>query len=125
MNSISERATSATASEKDEQIGATFRNGSLTAISVIVGFSLSFLAKWAGIPGSWNGSDLLAVAAIAIGIVLQIITVALLLSVTSLSLSRYNRAVTIFLIGLVFVCIGVTAAIIGDIAGFEQRILRG
>ena len=35
-----------------ERIEPEFRNGSLTAISVIVGFSLSFLSRWAGTRGS-------------------------------------------------------------------------
>ena len=45
-----------------EHISPEFRNGSLTAISVIVGFSLSFLSRWAGTPGKWHGADLFAVA---------------------------------------------------------------
>ena len=35
-------------------IEATFRNGSLTAMSVLVGFSLSFLNRWASLPGAWR-----------------------------------------------------------------------
>ena len=38
-------------------IDATFRNGSLTAISVVVGFSLTFLNRWAALPGTWHKSD--------------------------------------------------------------------
>ena len=49
-------------------IDATFRNGSLTAISVVVGFSLSFLNRWAAVPGPWQPSDLGAITAIVLGI---------------------------------------------------------
>ena len=83
-----------------ERIDATFRNGSLTAISVIVGFSLSFLNRWAAEPGAWEIYDLAAVAAIVVGIVLQISSLASLLSVRSLLLGNYARAVRLFLIGL-------------------------
>jgi hypothetical protein len=44
------------------RISGEFRNGSLTAISVIVGFSLSFLSRWAGTPGKWHTGDLSTVA---------------------------------------------------------------
>ena len=107
------------------KIEATFRNGSLTAISVVLGFSLSFLNRWAGLPGAWNRVDLTAVAAISIGIVFQIVAVALMLPVRSLVLRRYNRAIRVFLVGLVFVAVGVAIAITGDVAGLGQNVLRG
>ncbi len=83
-----------------ETIEATFRNGSLTAISVLVGFSLSFLNRWAALPGTWHASDLVAVGAIVLGIGFQITSIASLLSLRSLILEKYSRAVKLFLIGL-------------------------
>jgi hypothetical protein len=106
-------------------IDATFRNGSLTAISVVLGFSLSFLNRWAGLPGAWTFSDLVAVVAISAGIVFQVVAVALMLAVGSLALRRYNRAVGIFMIGLAFVAIGVALAIGADLSGFGLTVLRG
>jgi hypothetical protein len=105
-----------------ERIDATFRNGSLTAISVIVGFSLSFLNRWAAEPGPWEISDL---AAIVVGIVLQVSSLASLLSVRSLLLGNYVRAVRLFLIGLAVVSIGVALAIASDIFGYGQKVLGG
>ena len=55
-----------------ERITPEFRNGSLTAISLIVGFSLSFLSRWAGTPGQWHNADLFAVALIVLGSAAQI-----------------------------------------------------
>ena len=112
------------ADPSEASIEATFRNGSLTAISVVLGFSLSFLNRWAGLPGAWTLSDLLAVLAISAGIVLQVVAVALMLAVGSLALRRYNRAVKIFMIGLAFVAIGVALAIGADLLGFGQNVLR-
>ena len=108
-----------------ERIDATFRNGSLTAISVIVGFSLSFLNRWAAEPGPWEISDLAAVAAIVVGIVLQVSSLASLLSVRSLLLGNYVRAVRLFRIGLAVVSIGVALAIASDIFGYGQKVLGG
>jgi hypothetical protein len=108
-----------------ERIDATFRNGSLTAISVVVGFSLSFLNRWAGLPGAWHADDLAAVAFITVGIVAQIIALARMLFVSSLVRSRYESNLRIFLFGLALVALGVGIAILGDIVGFEQNALRG
>ena len=109
----------------ETRVEATFRNGSLTAISVILGFSLSFLNRWAGLPGNWTRTDAVAVAAISAGIVLQIVAVASLLLVGSLDLRRYNRAVGVFLAGLAFVAAGVALAIGGDVFGYGQNVIRG
>ena len=85
------------APSKPETIEATFRNGSLTAISVVVGFSLTFLIRWAGLPGVWERSDLFAVAAITLGCLSQILALGDMLRVGSLLLANYNRDVAIFL----------------------------
>ena len=111
-------------SPAERLIESAFRNGSLTAISVVLGFSLSFLNRWAALPGLWSRTDIITVAAISFGIALQILSVALLLLVGSLALRRYNRAVVIFLVGLTFVVAGVALAIMGDILGLEPNVLR-
>ena len=59
------------------RIAPEFRKGSLTAISVLVGFSLSFLARWAGTPGKWHALDLIAVVLIVAGSALQIFALTL------------------------------------------------
>lgn len=109
----------------DDKIEAAFRNGSLTAVSVILGFSLSFFNRWAGLPGAWTRSDLLAVAAISLGIVLQIIAVARMLGLRSLVLAHYDRSVRIFLFGLACVAVGVALAVGADLAGYGQNVVRG
>ncbi|MBA3916847.1 MAG: hypothetical protein H0X25_23975 [Acidobacteriales bacterium] len=108
-----------------EIIEATFRNGSLTAISVVVGFSLSFLTRWAGLPGPWLIVDLVALPVIILGIAFQTAALTSLLSTHSLLLRNYNRAVRLFLIGLVFVASGVALVIAGDLVGYGQRLLSG
>jgi hypothetical protein len=106
-------------------IDATFRNGSITAIGVVVGFSLGFLSRWAGLPGNWSHSDIVAVTAITSGIVLQIRALASLLSVNSLVIARYNRSVRIFVAGLILVVFGVVAAIFADLIGYGGIVLKG
>ena len=120
-----ERSRPSEAAPEVARIDSTFRNGSLTAIGVVVGFSLGFLSRWAALPGDWTHTDLVSVAAITLGIMLQIKALADLLSVKSLILARYNRSVRVFLVGLVLVAFGVVAAIFADILGFEGIALAG
>jgi hypothetical protein len=105
-------------------IDATFRNGSLAVMSVVGGFSLGFLSRWASLPGTWTLTDLFAVAAITIGIFLQVKALADMLSVKSLLLEYYNRTVRTFSVGLVLVFVGVAAAIVMDLIGLGGSVLR-
>lgn len=105
-------------------IDATFRNGSLTAVGVVV-FSLGFLSRWGGIPGEWSHADLFAVAAITLGIALQLKALAALLLVNSLQLKRYNRSIRIFMAGLILVASGVVFALFADILGYVGIALKG
>jgi len=107
------------------EIEAIFRSGSLTAISVMLGFSLGFLSRWGGLPGEWAKSDVFAVIAITLGIILQIKALIDLLSVKSLILVRYERAIRIFVTGLILVALGVTAAIFAELIGYGGIALQG
>jgi hypothetical protein len=107
-----------------ERIDSTFRNGSLTAIGVVVGFSLGFLSNWATSYGEWTIPDVVAVISIMIGIVFQIRSLAGMLAYSSLILVRYDRLVRIFMIGIIFTALGVALAIFGDVLGLGQHVLR-
>ena len=111
--------------DKHNRIDSTFRNGSITAIGVVVGFSLGFLSRWAALPGEWSRSDLLSVALITLGLALQVKSLADLLLVTSLELKRYNRSVRFFLTGLTLVGVGVVFAIFADLFGYGGIVLKG
>jgi len=107
------------------RISPEFRNGSLTAISVIVGFSLSFLSRWAGTPGKWHAGDLFAVALIVAGSAAQIWSLGAMLFVSSMVAANYERAIRIFLIGLALVAVGVAVALLGEIFGMGQGAILG
>lgn len=113
--------------ERDElqHVDSTFRNGSIIAIGVVVGFSLGFLSRWSALPGEWMNSDLVSVAVITLGLVLQLKALADLLLVSSLQLKRYNRSIHYFLTGLVLVGLGVVFAVFADLFGFGGIVLKG
>ncbi|KLK94805.1 hypothetical protein AA309_00940 [Microvirga vignae] len=111
--------------DERELIEATFRNGSITAIGVVVGFSLGFFSRWSALPGEWTPSDLVSVILITLGLALQIKSLADLLLVSSLQLKRYNRSIWIFMTGLILVGSGVILAIFADLLGFRGIVLQG
>jgi len=114
---------SAPAGHEAKRIDATFRNGSVTAVGIILGFSLGFVSQWASNPIAWSKVDLAAAAPIAAGIALQGKAFADLLAVDSLVLANYERARRIFLAGLSLVAAGVAIAILLDIFGLGPRTL--
>jgi hypothetical protein len=111
--------------EETPRISPEFRNGSLTAVSVIVGFSLSFLSRWAGTPGKWHVADLVAVVLIVAGSAAQIVSLGAMLFVSSMLLANYERAIRIFLVGLTLVAFGVAIALLAEITGLGQGAILG
>ncbi|HEV2565905.1 MAG TPA: hypothetical protein VGU19_12560 [Microvirga sp.] len=110
---------------EEQRVDSTFRNGSITAIGVVVGFSLGFLSRWSALPGEWMHSDLVSVGLITLGLALQVKALADLLLVSSLQLKRYNRSIRFFLTGLILVGIGVVFAVFADLFGFGGIVLQG
>ena len=109
--------------EGRKRIDATFRNGSVTACGIILGFSLGFLSQWAANPIAWSRVDIAAAIPIMVGIVFQGKAFADLLSVNSLIASNYERARNVFLAGLALVALGIAVAILLDILGLGPRTL--
>ena len=108
------------AAPRDERIDATFRNGSITAVGILTGFSLGYVSQWVSDPSPWDVYDLFAVCPLILGIILQVMALAALLSVSSLYLVHYNRAKASFLTGLVLTAIGMTIAVGLDITGVGE-----
>jgi hypothetical protein len=107
----------------DGRIDATFRNGSVTAVGIVLGFSLGFLSQWASNPIAWSRVDIVAALPLIAGTALQGKAFADLLSIRSLNLSNYERARTTFLIGLGLAAMGIALAILLDILGLGPRTL--
>jgi hypothetical protein len=106
---------------EQRDIEPVFRNGSVTVVGVLAGFSLTFLTAWAANPVPWQLHDLAGVVPLAIGLVFQIVALAALLHPNSLERARYDRAIRTFLIGLTLVGIGVVVAIGIDAITVAER----
>ena len=62
-----------------QTIDATFRNGSMTAVGIILGFSLNFITRWGANPVPWHLMDLFAAVPLLAGVAMQIWAFAMLL----------------------------------------------
>ncbi len=107
----------------EEKIDSTFRNGSLTAAGIILGFSLNFISRWVSNPNDWSRIDILPMAFLTVGIAIQVF--ADLLARDSLIAANYDRSRRLFLIGLVIVALGMGIALLNDILGLGSMQILG
>lgn len=98
------------------RVHTEFRSGSITAVGVLSGFSLTFLTAWSASPVPWKPQDVIALMPLIVGLGLQLRSLMLLLDPNSLMLTHYRRATRFFLWGLVLTVLGVAAALAIDIA---------
>lgn len=111
----SERDIGARDLKSASMIDATFRNGSVTAIGIVTGFSLTFFVAWVNNPLPWEPVDAVAIVPLIIGVGLLVWSLASMLSPRSLELDFYLAARNRFLIGLVILAVGMACAIIIDL----------
>lgn len=104
-----------TPEEHPEKIDSTFRNGTMTALGVLLAFSLGFVIQWVSSPTPWHLIDLAALAPMMAGIAMQLIALERLLRYDSLEKARYDRACRDFMIGMVLTTAGITVALVIDV----------
>lgn len=111
--------------DPEEKIDSTFRNGSLTAAGIILGFSLNFIGRWVSNPNDWSRIDILPMVFLTVGIAIQVKVFADLLARDSLIAAKYDRSRRLFLIGLVVVALGMGIALLNDILGLGSMQMLG
>ena len=111
--------------DDQDKIDSTFRNGSLTAVGIITGFSLSFINSWVSNPNDWGRIDILPMTFMVVGIALQVKVFADLLARDSLLAVKYDRARRLFLIGVLIVAAGIAIALANDILGISSQKMLG
>ena len=107
---------------QSERIDAVFRNGSVTVVGVVTGFSLTFVTTWATNPVPWRLPDLFGIVPLAAGVVLQLVSLTALLHPDCLERPRYDRAINIFVAGLMFVAVGIAIVIAFDALKLAERV---
>ena len=110
---------------EEEKIDATFRNGSVTAVGIILGFSFSMISNWVSNPNDWSRIDILPSALLLAGIVIQVKALADLLARDSLLVVKYDQARRLFMVGVLVLAIGMAVALANDILGLGKMPLLG
>lgn len=102
--------------EPDEQpkVEMLFRNGTLTAVCILLSFSLTFVTQWAHNPVPWGLADLPTLVLLSLGIVMQVISLKNLLKHDSLERGPFDAATRLFVRGVVATSLGVISAIVVD-----------
>lgn len=87
----------------------TQRNGSITGIGIVLGFSLSFIAQWAFAPGEWRYVSLVVLAIAGTGIVFQLRALFKVLDLPILSVDVHRVVSLRFVRGVALVLAGYAA----------------
>lgn len=90
-----------------------YRQGLVTAITVFLGFSLSFMRFWSlENPGEWNWKGILSTCILAAGIAVQLVALFRALDLRDDEAARYRVTVRYFFGGIVTIVVGVVLAIV-------------
>jgi len=88
-----------------------YRQGIITAITVLLGFSLSFLRFWAlEAPGDWSFRSIIPAITLFVAIVFQIIALYRSLRLIDDEESEYRQTVLWFVASAVMLLVGVASA---------------
>src|SRR5215207_4193728 len=86
------QATTSTEPKPTDCINETERNGSITGIGVVLGFSLVFTGQLTLSSGTWRQFKVLALGVSAAGIVFQLLALLAILSLPLISKDIHRRA---------------------------------
>lgn len=111
--SESERVESESKAPVRQPLPQGYRQGIITAITVLLGFSLTFFRFWGfEAPGQWTAHSIVASATIVIAIVLQIVALYRSLRVEDDDLAEYRRTMRWFVASAIVLLIGLLMAVI-------------
>jgi hypothetical protein len=110
------------ADNEPQKIDSTFRNGTMTALGVLLAFSLGFVVQWVSSPTPWRLVDLIALSPMVAGILLQLKALHDLLDYDSLLLANYRKGCRFFMTGVLFTAAGVAIALILDVLHIADAV---
>lgn len=101
------------ASAAPQVVPAGYRQGIITAITVLLGFSLAFWRFWGfESPGRWSTQALLAAASLLAAVCLQIVALFRSLRVEDDQVPEYRKTVRWFIASAVVLLIGLFGAML-------------
>src|SRR5690349_23684724 len=98
-------------SDSQPPVPAGFRSGIITAITVILGFSLLFLRSWAfELPGEWTVSSAIAAVLLLLAIVLELTALWRALQLKDEQAIEYQLTLRWFLASIVMLLVSLVVA---------------
>jgi hypothetical protein len=89
-----------------------FRTGLITAITVLLGFSMGFLRYWGfDAPGEWSAVSALPGIVLFLALLLQIVSLYRALRLEDEAEDEYRKTVRCFIASAVLLLLGLTAAL--------------
>ena len=96
----------------EPQMSPISRSALVTAIGILLGFTLAFFERWNGAPGEWELHHLLPLAGLISGGVLMVISLYRALVPHDQSVRRYESTVRLFVVSVILVLVGFILAIV-------------
>ncbi|KWR74636.1 hypothetical protein [Cupriavidus sp. IDO] len=103
---------------KPQLVPTGYRQGIITAITVLLGFSLAFWRFWGfESPGHWNARALFAAVSLVAAVTLQIISLFRALRIEDDEVGEYRRTVRWFIASAIALLVGLFAAMLDAALG--------
>ncbi|GEM_PF-2803110 len=105
-----------------DTLSDTQRNGSITGIGIVLGFSLTFASRWSLGSEFWRYLSVLPLAVALPGIVLQLIAFFRVFSLPTVTVNSHKSIGKLFLWGVALILLGYVLGVAGDL-GMDKKWL--
>jgi hypothetical protein len=99
------------------RISETERSGSITALGVLLGFSITILGDWSNRPGKWDLVGAIPLLLYGSSVALQVVALYRALQIPREIREDHRRSINLAIIGLVVMFVGFLSTIIIDVLG--------
>jgi multisubunit Na+/H+ antiporter MnhB subunit len=101
----------------EARISETERSGSITALGVLLGFSIAILSDWSSRPGKWDLVGATPLFLYGGSVALQVVALYRALQVPREIQKDHRRTINLAIIGLVVMFVGFLSTIVLDVLG--------
>jgi membrane protease YdiL (CAAX protease family) len=99
----------------EPRISDTERSGSITALGVLLGFSITILSDWSNRPGEWELVGAIPLFLYGSSVALQVLALYRALQVPRETQAQHRRTIKLAIIGLLVMFVGFLSTIVLDV----------